>query len=181
MDALMHLVHGVFVGHGFEREENEDRHGIYRLRYVHQQKPPIVVVYVPLQRHLVTYVSLEGSNDPIKATVQIGMPVPAVQAKIDYLLLYPLLYRQNLPTLTSTPPEALFGSICCLSMPAMAALGATCRGMATSVLEDDLVWLRVVMTLPSRQVQDELASLKQREENGEVVPNGAYKIMVRTE
>ena len=27
MDALMHLVHGVFVGHGFEREENEDAGG----------------------------------------------------------------------------------------------------------------------------------------------------------
>lgn len=183
MDSLMHLVHCVFVGHGYQNEHNEDRSGLHKLRYIHERKQAILAVYVPLQQHLVTYVTIDGSSDsPIKATVQVGMPVAAVQAKIDYLLLYPLLYRQCLPTLESTPPEALFGSLCGLSIPALASLGCTCRSMSASVLNDDLVWLRVALSLaPSRELQAELAAVKRREENGEALPQGIYKGMVRTE
>eukprot|EP00913_Durusdinium_trenchii_P025053 g23517.t1 len=155
----------------------QEQLGIHRLRYVHEQKPAIVVAYVPLQRHLVTYLSFDGVSEPLKATVQVGMPAAAVYAKIDYLLLYPLLYRQCVPALTSIPPEALFGFICGLSIPSLASLGCSCRAMSAS----DLVWLRVVMSLPSEAIQAEMAAVKRREENGEVLPKGIYKGMVRTE
>eukprot|EP00434_Breviolum_minutum_P036406 symbB.v1.2.032253.t1/scaffold3727.1/size51393/6 len=183
MDELMNLVHCVFVGHGYQRESKEENSGIHKLHYAHEQKQSLRAVYVPLQKHLVTYVSIDGFNDsPTKATVQVGMPVAAVQAKIDYLLLYPLLYRQCLPTLESTPPEALFGLLCGLAIPALASLGRTCRSMSSSVLQDDLVWLRVAMSLPqSPELEGELAALKRREQKGQALPKGIYKGVVRTE
>lgn len=182
MDALIHVVHCVFVGHGYTSEEKQECCGHYRLLYAHDHKPPIRVTYVPLQRHLVTYAASMQFDNPLKATVQVGMPAAAVQAKIDYLLLYPLLYRQCVPMLTATPPEALFGFICCLSIPALSAVSSTCRSLSSSIMDDDIVWLRVVLSLPqSQHIQQELDALRKRESNGEAIPRGAYRNLVRTE
>jgi len=182
MDALIHVVHCVFVGHGYTSEEKQEFCGHYRLHYAHDHKPPIRVTYVPLQRHLVTYAASMQFDNPLKATVQVGMPAAAVQAKIDYLLLYPLLYRQCVPMLTATPPEALFGFICCLSIPALSAVSSTCRSLSSSILDDDIVWLRVVLSLPqSQHIQQEMDALRNRESNGEAIPRGAYRNLVRAE
>ena len=74
----MHLVHCVFVGHGYQNEQPEDLGGLPKVRYLHSQKPPLAVVYaghlgptasgaeVPMQRHLVTYAGVEG-GEPLKA------------------------------------------------------------------------------------------------------------------
>lgn len=185
MDALLHLVHCVFVGHGFSNTQagSETGAGPFRLRYTHESRPSICVTYVPVHRHLMTYASLEGTPEaPAKAAVQVGMPAAAVQAKIDYLLLYPLLYRRCLPALPDIPPETLFLSLCNLAIPSLAKAGTTCRALSAGIFENDLLWYRVVLALPqSPQLAAALESTKQAEQRGEMLPRGAYRRMARDE
>eukprot|EP00441_Pelagodinium_beii_P044941 CAMPEP_0197621236 /NCGR_PEP_ID=MMETSP1338-20131121/1847_1 /TAXON_ID=43686 ORGANISM="Pelagodinium beii, Strain RCC1491" /NCGR_SAMPLE_ID=MMETSP1338 /ASSEMBLY_ACC=CAM_ASM_000754 /LENGTH=467 /DNA_ID=CAMNT_0043190621 /DNA_START=63 /DNA_END=1463 /DNA_ORIENTATION=+ len=185
MDALLHLVHCVFLGHGFLRGDDSSftsTQGPYKLRYTHEKRPPIVVTYVPVQRHLIAYANLEGEDNPARATVQIGMAAAAVQAKIDYLLLYPLLYRQLVPTLPTIPPEVLFGFLTGLALPALAAVGASSRSLSAAVFDDDVLWYRIACSLPqTQQLLAALQSVKQKEERNEALPRAAYRLLVRTE
>jgi len=185
MDALLHLVHCVFLGHGFLRGDDtfSSNQGPYKLRYTHDRRPSIAVTYVPVQRHLIAYASLEGSEDsPARATVQIGMAAAAVQAKIDYVLLYPLLYRQLVPTLPTIPPEVLFGFLTGLALPALAAVGCTSRSLSAAAFDDDVLWYKIAVSLPqSQQLLAALGSVQQSEERGEVLPKAAYRRLVRTE
>eukprot|EP00931_Biecheleriopsis_adriatica_P105037 TRINITY_DN79638_c0_g1_i1.p1 TRINITY_DN79638_c0_g1~~TRINITY_DN79638_c0_g1_i1.p1 ORF type:complete len:497 (-),score=101.11 TRINITY_DN79638_c0_g1_i1:7-1497(-) len=187
MDALLHLVHCVFVGHGFSKVDDGSvfagTDGPLRLQYRHDQEPSICVTYLPVQRYLITYVSIEGLEaTPAKASVQVGMPAAAVQAKIDYLLVYPILYRKCLPTLESVPNEPLFMFFCGLSIPSLAAAGCTSRSISVAIFDDDILWYRIVMSLPqSPQLSQALESAKKAQERGEALPRGAYRLMARTE
>jgi len=196
MDALLHLVHCVFLGHGFTRSSGAEQgteadaaalagHGPFHIRYEHQSHRPILAMYVPVQSHLVVYASQEGAEGalaPGRASVQLGMAVESVQAKVDYLLLYPLVYRQCMPTMTSLPPEVCFGVLADLALPAMAAVGRTSRALSSAVFEDDTLWWRVLMALPpssylSVAVKEAMAARDQ----GEALPAGTSRKLVREE
>eukprot|EP00930_Biecheleria_cincta_P005684 TRINITY_DN106612_c0_g1_i1.p1 TRINITY_DN106612_c0_g1~~TRINITY_DN106612_c0_g1_i1.p1 ORF type:complete len:497 (-),score=75.48 TRINITY_DN106612_c0_g1_i1:84-1574(-) len=185
MDALLHLVHCVFLGHGFSSTQagSETGAGPFRLRYTHESRPAICVTYVPVQRHLMAYASLEDAPEaPAKAGVQVGMPAAAVQAKIDYLLLYPILYRRCLPALPDIPPETLFLLLCNFAIPSLAKAGTTCRALSAGIFDNDLLWYRVVLALPpSPQLAAALESAQEAEKRGEVLPRGAYRRMARDE
>lgn len=195
MDALLHLVHCVFLGHGFTRSTDSDRgkeeleaalqgSAPFQVRYEHKSHQPIMAMYVPVQRHLVVYASQEGAEGaaPGRAAVQLGMPVEAVQAKIDYLLLYPLVYRQCMPVITSIPPEVCFTVLANLAIPSLAAVGRTARGLSSAVFEDDVLWWRVLVALPpSSYLNTAMKEAMSARERGQAVAAGTYRRLVRDE
>mmetsp|Transcript_8763 Transcript_8763/g.27283 ORF Transcript_8763/g.27283 Transcript_8763/m.27283 type:complete len:486 (+) Transcript_8763:124-1581(+) len=195
MDALLHLVHCVFLGHGFVRDEGSEEGrggaailqgiGPFRVRYEHKTHRPITATYVPVQSHLVVYADQEGIecvHAPGRAAVQLGMPVESVQAKIDYLLLYPLVYRQCLPAMTSLPPEVCFSVLANLAIPALAAVGRASRGLSSTVFEDDVLWWRVLTALPpSIQLHGKIEEAMNARDRGEAVAPGTYRRLVREE
>jgi len=197
MDALLHLVHCVFLGHGFTRGDSgtdaraEEQAalpqgpGPVRVRYEHRSHKAITAMYVPVQSHLVVYASQDGAEagaPPGRASVQLGMPAQAVQAKVDYLLLYPLVYRQCLPTMPSLPPEVCFSVLANLAIPALAVVGFASRSLKASVFDDDVLWWRVLVALPpssyGKSAVEEAAAARRR---GEAVKAGTYRRLVREE
>eukprot|EP00933_Yihiella_yeosuensis_P015009 TRINITY_DN13213_c0_g2_i1.p1 TRINITY_DN13213_c0_g2~~TRINITY_DN13213_c0_g2_i1.p1 ORF type:complete len:488 (+),score=118.46 TRINITY_DN13213_c0_g2_i1:79-1542(+) len=188
MDALMHLVHCVFLGHGYTKVEDGTgladsmNSGPIRVRYTHEDRAPVMATYVPVQRHLMTYASHEDIEDcPTRASVMLGMPAASVQAKIDYLLVYPLIYRQCAPSLSAIPPEVLFGLLGNFAIPSLAAVGYTSRAISTAVFDDDLLWWRVCLSLPqSHPLASAVEAAKSLQSDGEV-PKGSFKKIVRDE
>merc|ERR1719356_1477547 len=136
MDALLHVVHCVFLGHGFRRAGESgggstDHLRPIRVPYQHDSRPPISAVYVPVLRHLVVYAAIEGSTDvPGRVTVQLGMNTASIQAKVDYLLVYPIITRQCIPVLPALPPEVCFGLLGCLAIPALGRIGCTSKAFS---------------------------------------------------
>jgi len=201
MEDLLRLAHGVFVGHGFAciNPSGADAPmtagaGPFRVRYSRSSdtsddrllvSPPIVTSYVPVQRHLIVYASLEGSNDQAatsRTTVQLGMAAGSVQAKVDYLLVYPLIYGQCVPALPSIPPEVCFGLLLSLSLPGLAALGTTSRALARSVFEDDVLWWQIASALPpSDPLAKAMTKAMDLQRQGEALPVGACRQLVRDE
>mmetsp|Transcript_2992 Transcript_2992/g.7104 ORF Transcript_2992/g.7104 Transcript_2992/m.7104 type:complete len:544 (-) Transcript_2992:149-1780(-) len=190
MEALMHLVHCVFLGHGFSRAEGEGSSGeawkgpgTACVRYVHKDRPTITTTYVPVQRHLIVYACSEGVQDnPSRATVQLGMAAQSVQAKVDYLLVYPLIYRQCVPTLPTLPPEVCFSVLASVSLPALAALGATSRSLKAAAFEDDTLWWQVLLALPrSDRLRAALDATLGERPRGEALPAAASRRLVREE
>lgn len=187
MDALLHLVHCVFVSHGFTRADEggsgvDGSQGPIRVRYTHQSRPSVTATYVPVQRHLIVYAVAEDNQQaPSKVNVQVGMAVQSVQAKVDYLLLYPLVYHQCVPALGSLPPEVCFGLMTALSLPALAAVGAASRALRATVFEDDVLWWRVLMALPpSDRLQASLNRVLEAQQR-EALPAGTCRRLVREE
>lgn len=186
MGSLMRLVHLVFLRHGFAnvQEENsmpppEHVPATCRIRYVSQDGPVIQAVYVPVQRHLVVYASLDGHDAPTYTTMQVGMAAGSVQAKADYLLVYPLLYRQCEPSLAAIPPEVCFSLLTCMAIPTLAALGCASRTLSNSVFQDDVLWLRVLMALDADPAHDRaMQSVLDRQQRGEGA-TGEYRRLVR--
>jgi len=206
MGDLLQLVNAVFVGHGFACAHVSGPQSDvlasggsrpFQVRYSRNgdksgnastfgNTTSIVASYVPVQRHLVVYASREeGSKDPVamsRTTVQLGMAAASVQAKIDYLLVYPLIYGQCVPVLTSIPPEVCFGLLLTLALPGLAALGATSRAMARSVFEDEVLWWQIAVALPA---SDPLAAAMSKamdlQRRGEALPAGACRQLVRDE
>ncbi|CAK0840285.1 unnamed protein product [Prorocentrum cordatum] len=159
MDALLHIsspniVHCVFLAHGFRRADGNGGGGADHLRpirvaYQHDSRPAISAVYVPVLRHLVVYAAIEGSADvPGRVTVQLGMNTASIQAKVDYLLVYPLITRQCVPVLPALPPEVCFGLLSSLAIPTLGRIGCTSKAFSTSVFQDDVLWWRVLLALP---------------------------------
>ncbi|CAE8653232.1 unnamed protein product, partial [Polarella glacialis] len=190
MESLLHLVHCVFLSHGFSRADEASpgadlgvSPGPFRLHYVHESKPAVIATYVPVQRHLVAYASTEGSEDcPLRATVALGMAAASVQAKVDYLLLYPLLCRQLAPTLPAIPPEVLFGLLSSFSIPDLSKVGFASKALANAAFEDDVLWWRVATALPqSPQLCGAVDMAKSRSERGDTLPSHAYREIVRDE
>lgn len=203
MEELLHLVHCVFLSQGYRRADGgtagsspstSTQAGPFRVRYVHEEAraAPIVASYVPVQRHLIIYAALERSegsaadgsaSDVVsRATVQLGMAAASVQAKVDYLLVYPLVYRQCVPALVSIPPEVCFGLLASLALPALAALGAASRALAHAVFEDDVLWWRMVLALPpSEPLLTAIAKATDGQGGGEALPAGTCRRLVREE
>lgn len=188
MDALLHLVHCVFIGHGYKRADATsdasdalaNGPGPVRVRYAHQTHPIVEAIYMPVQHHLVVYASLGSAEvSPCRAAVQLGMTPQSVQAKVDYLLVCPLLYRHCLPTLLACPNEVTFGIVLNLTIPGLKKLGCTSRTLKASVFDDDIVWWRVLLSLPaSGAVVEHAMGAHQR---GEVLPPGTFRKLVRDE
>lgn len=188
MDSLMNLVHCVFLGHGFARDDAStdvfsSSPGPFRIRYVHKTHPSVLATYVPVQRHLITYCSQEGFDDTyVRATVTLGMVAASVQAKVDYLILYPLVYRLRAPALPSIPPEVLFGLLTNFSIPVLAKVGFASKGFAAAVFEDDILWWRVSLALPSSsQLSTAVERANTSRQKGEELPRGCYRKIVRDE
>lgn len=191
MDALLHLVHCVFLGHGFKRQDDSengtqslaDHTGMFRVSYVHGCHKPVTATYVPVQNHLVVYAALQGAEGaPMRVSVQLGMPAQSVQAKVDYLLLYPLTSCQCLPSLVTLPTEVCFSFLTNLALPSMKAVGCASRGLKSAVFEDDILWWRVLLALPpSSQLLEAQARVRELEQRGEVLPAGLCLQLVRDE
>lgn len=188
MDSLMNLVHCVFLGHGFARDDAStdalsSSPGPFRIRYVHKTHPAVLATYVPVQRHLITYCSQEGFDDAyVRATVTLGMAAASVQAKVDYLILYPLVYRLRAPALPSIPPEVLFGLLTNFSIPVLAKVGFASKGFAAAVFDDDILWWRVALALPSStQLSTAVDRANTSRQKGEELPKGCYRKIVREE
>lgn len=185
MDALVHLVHSVFVSHGYQRADSEtpNTECPFRVLYTKEGTAAIIAAYVPVQRHLVVYASMEeNSKDISRVTVQIGMPAATVQAKVDYLLVYPLICRQCVPSLPSVPPEVCFNLLSMLALPQLAAVGYTSKTLSFAVFHDDLLWWQVLLCLPtSPQLRAVIASLQGVQTRGEVLQKGSFRLAVREE
>lgn len=109
MEALMHLVHCVFLAQGCiateQDMEAQTRHAPRRITYSHSGGEVISAVYVPVQRHLMLYASFANTSDaPGRAKLQLGMTPESVQVKVEYLVVNPLLCRRCVPVLSSLPP-----------------------------------------------------------------------------
>merc|ERR1712083_1055199 len=102
---------------------------------------------------------------PCRTAVQLGMSPQAVQTKIDYLIVCPLLYRQCLPTLSALLNEVTFSIFENLSLPSLRAVGCASRACSQSVFEDDILWWRVLVSLPSsgQRVEEAMAAQKRGE------------------
>jgi len=191
MDALLHLVHCVFLGHGFQRQDGSgngvqpsvENGGMFRVSYVHESHKPVTATYVPVQNHLVVYAAPQGAEGaPMRVSVQIGMPAQSVQAKVDYLLLYPLTSCQCLPSLATLPTEVCFSFLTNLALPAMKAVGCASRGLKSAVFEDDILWWRVLLALPqSSQLLEAQARVRELEQRGQALPAGLCMQLVRDE
>merc|ERR1740129_1264669 len=198
MDGLMQVVHSVFLSHGFTEHVDEGAAGAgagdgmcrgtagpgpQHLRYVHTARPTVTAMYLPVQRHLIVYAALEGAaNTPGRVTVQLGMVAESVQAKVDYLLVYPLVHKLCVPALPTIPPEVQFIMLCGLAVPGLAAVACASRGLAVSVLEDEILWWRVLLALPSiRELQGAMASVDEMRRRGEAVSAGLCRTLARDE
>lgn len=192
MDVLMNAVHSVFLGHGFTRTEDGTSGGSLSVagagaicvRYSQGEgRPSVNVTYVPIQRHLMVYATVEGVQDGVlRAAVQLGMAAQAVQTKIDYLLVYPLVYRRCLPALHELPQEPFFICLSGLALPALAAVGCASRVLARSVFEDDVLWWQVLMCLPqSAQLQSAIDSSMKGVQQGQALPAGMCRQLARQE
>lgn len=190
MDALLHLVHCVFLGHGFKRAEEDGepntsaQHACpVRVRYTHQTHTSLVATYVPVQRHLAVYAaSVDAEAAPTRVTVQLGMAVQSVQAKVDYLLLYPLVYRQCLPTMPSLPPEVCFAVLAALALPGLVAVGCASTALSSAVFEDDVLWWRVLLALPqSPRLSEEMERAMGGEQGQTALAAGVCRRLVREE
>jgi len=158
--------------------------GAIRVRYSQGEgRPAVNVTYVPVQRHLMVYAAVEGVQDGVvRAAVQLGMAAQAVQSKIDYLLVYPLVYRRCLPTLPELPGEPFFICISGLALPALAAVGCASRALARSVFEDDVLWWQVLMCLPqSAQLQSAIDTSMKTVQQGQALPAGRCRQLARQE
>eukprot|EP00746_Dinoflagellata_sp_MGD_P018034 gnl/MRDRNA2_/MRDRNA2_141740_c0_seq1.p1 gnl/MRDRNA2_/MRDRNA2_141740_c0~~gnl/MRDRNA2_/MRDRNA2_141740_c0_seq1.p1 ORF type:complete len:269 (+),score=51.15 gnl/MRDRNA2_/MRDRNA2_141740_c0_seq1:107-808(+) len=107
---------------------------------------PIKAVYLPIQKHLMVYVQ-QGDAPPTKALVHLGMKAISVQSKVDYLLLYPLLYRHLVPELQSVPSEVTFGMCLGLAIPALGNVSCVSKSLAGAVMDDDVLWQTVFFGL----------------------------------
>jgi len=198
MDVLMRVVHSVFLSHGFTEHVGAGAAGAgagagmdtgaagpgpQQVRYVHTGRPTVTAMYLPVQRHLIVYAALEGAEKaPGRVTVQLGMVAESVQAKVDYLLVYPLVHRLCVPALPAIPPEVQFMMLCGLAMPGLAAVACASRGLAATVLEDEILWWRVLLALPaSPELQGAMASVDEMRRKGEAVPAGLCRTMARDE
>lgn len=200
MEELLLLVHCVFLSHGFTQggEAGVGAGPLRRVNYAREGTEEgdgnarIAATYVPVQRHLVVYASLqdpaeasrgrEASGATTRCTVELGMSAKSVQAKVDYLLVYPLIHRNCVPALITLPPEVCFSVLAGLALPALAAMGAASKVMARAALEDDVLWWRIVLTLPpndplARAIK-EATDIQQR---GEGISAGACRRIVRDE
>lgn len=165
MESLIHLVHLVFMHHGYDKEGSESSaacggeaskstssnnfgsQGSYSIQYRHPNKlAPIKALYIPVQKHLMVYVQ-QGDAPPAKALVHLGMKAISVQSKVDYLLLYPLLYRHLVPELQSVPLEVTYGMCLGLTIPALGKVSCVSKGLAGAVMDDDVLWQSVFFGL----------------------------------
>lgn len=197
MDTLMHLVHCVFWGHGFLGEALGQQAGdgdgggngecdvqnIRRVRYAHKQRQAVVTTYVPVLHHLVVYAGLEGdARPPGRVALKLGMAAASVHAKTDYLLVYPLIYHQVVPSLASVPPEVLFSTLCGLAIPALAVLGCASKALAAAALEDDVLWWRVLISLPpSGQLNAAIEAAMAAQRMGQALPAGQCRRLAKAE
>lgn len=198
MSDLLALVHQVFMGHAFAPQLDAacpsaaaaaaSARGSappFRVHYVRAGQL-VVVYFVPVQRHLVVYTGLEaqqgGDGFITRVALQLGMASASVMAKVDYLLVYPLLCGQCTPSLQAVPPEVCFGLLLGLSLPGLAALGTASRTMARAVFEDDTLWWRIALLLsPSVALSKAIGDVMERQKRGEVVPAGSSRQMVKGE
>lgn len=192
MEELLHLVHCVFLGHGLTRgaDVGAGAGPIRRVRYVRAdengQMDAIVATYVPVQRHLVVYAVLEAAGGAGAATtrcnVELGMTTASVQAKVDYLLVYPLIYRNCVPVLDGLPPEVSFSILSSSALPALAALGTASKGFAKAALEDDVLWWRIALNLPQTDaLTHAMSQVREAQQRGEALPAGTCRRLVREE
>jgi len=189
MESLLHLVHCVFLGHGFARADIGDNKqvnttGVHRVKYTHQERTAVIATYVPVQRHLLVYAYLEDVTVPTRVALCLGMAAASVQAKTDYLLVYPLIYHFCSPTLPNLPVEVTFSVYSCLAIPALATVGVASKGLARAVLDDDVLWWRVLLNLPQspdlRSAVD--SALRQSGQlSGQALPAGECRRLVRFE
>jgi len=153
MSELLQVAHHTFLGHGFKRSEAQitdwsAETAAMRVQYVHESRASVTATFVPVQSHLVVYAAQDGAEaTPTRTIVTVGMASGSVLAKVDYVLLSPLIFRCCTPELRAVPAEALFGLLTNLSLPALAAVGSACRALASSV-KDDLLWWQVLLALP---------------------------------
>lgn len=186
----MQAVHYVFLAHGFSRDESLPA-AVFdpaipaplRVRYVHEARPALSATYVPVQRHLIVYGGIEGAEGvPTRATVQLGMALASIQVKIDYLLVYPLVFQNSPPTLLGLPGDVYFGCLEGLAIPGLAALGRVSKHFARSVYEDDVLWWRVLLNLPrSPQLQTAIDSALQGQQQDQNLAAGICRRMVKDE
>uniref|UniRef100_A0A6T1CFH5 Uncharacterized protein n=1 Tax=Alexandrium monilatum TaxID=311494 RepID=A0A6T1CFH5_9DINO len=191
MEGMLQFVHGVFLGHGFARSRGEGEcsegadvergPGPLSVRYEHESHRPIAATYVPLHGHLVVHASREG-KEGVSASLQPGMPAETVQAKVEYLLLYPLLYHQCAPAMASLPPDVCFGVLAALAIPALAVVGCASRGLSSAALDDDAIWWRVLTALPpSSYLHSQVEATMAARKRGEAIQPGTYRRLVRDE
>mmetsp|Transcript_119402 Transcript_119402/g.337824 ORF Transcript_119402/g.337824 Transcript_119402/m.337824 type:complete len:484 (-) Transcript_119402:201-1652(-) len=189
MDALLHLVHCVFLAHGFARTEGGEGapvpSGLRRVHYTRADKPAISATYVPVQGHLLVYASLGGATiTPNRLALHLGMGTAVVQAKTDYLLVYPLVYSQCLPALPNLPPEVAFCTLACLAIPGLGAMGCVSKAFKQSVFEDDVLWWRVLLALPpsdSLRATVDATMASRTTGDGSGLPAGECRRLVRRE
>lgn len=195
MEDMLRLVHSVFLGHGLALiEEGRAPNmgaggGPYRLRYTRAATPDgaaamtIVTTYVPVQRHLVLYAAVEGANaslPPCRCNVELGMAALSVQAKVDYLIVYPLTHSQCAPVLTALPAEVCFKLLGSLALPSLAALGRASSALSKACFEDDLLWWQIATEAMPQSEQLQLAIAMARDEHGQIA-TGAPRRIVKEE
>eukprot|EP00929_Paragymnodinium_shiwhaense_P011667 TRINITY_DN11777_c0_g1_i1.p1 TRINITY_DN11777_c0_g1~~TRINITY_DN11777_c0_g1_i1.p1 ORF type:complete len:503 (+),score=114.99 TRINITY_DN11777_c0_g1_i1:87-1511(+) len=191
MEALLHLVHCTLLQHGFSKaaedmEVDMASASFFQVRYTHQARRTIRATYVPVQRHLVVYASEEAEDgdagEPTRVALQLGMTAASVQAKADYLLVSPLLYRQCVPALQSVPPEPLFGMLTCLSLPGLGSVTCASRVMSRVVSQDDVLWWQVLIALPPNdRLKRVIDSAVAKRNAGEANAPGEYRLLVKNE
>jgi len=195
MEDLLELANSAFVGHGFKPSASPLAphacvSGATRISYNRNEgegAQVVKVTFVTVQSHLVIYASssdngLGMEEMSIRTAVQLGMAASSVQAKVDYLIVYPLVSRQFAPTLVSVPPEVCFCLLMGLALPALAALGAASHGMARAVFEDDALWTGIVLALPPNEtLKGEIDRVRDRDRNAQYFPASVCRSIVQAE